>query len=157
MVIAERQCSRGAWPVVLLTVVLTMPRAAAAHAPVAYAGVESGTVAEPAPPNPWGYTFGDGALLYNPPANFCDYFNCIATFWNGVGYVVECGDSTFSLSGGRTGVCSSHSNFLRNLYGPPPSATPSPGPTPSPSPTPSVSCGVERWSVKTGTDPDANA
>src|SRR5207253_4046285 len=31
--------------------------------------------------------------------------------------------------------------------------TPSPSPTPSPTPTPN--CGVERWSVKTGTDSDS--
>jgi len=31
----------------------------------------------------------------------------------------------------------------------------SPSPIPTPSPTPTPNCGVERWSVKTGTDPDS--
>jgi hypothetical protein len=110
--------------------------------------------AEPAPPNPWGYNYDSGALIYNPPSNFCSYFACIASFWNGVGYVVQCLDGTFSLSGGRTGVCSSgHGGFYRNLYAPGVSPTPTPGPTAPPS----ASCGVERWSVKTGTDPDAGS
>ena len=33
----------------------------------------------------------------------------------------------------------------------------SPSPLPTPSPTPTPNCGVERWSVKTGTDPDATS
>jgi hypothetical protein len=109
--------------------------------------------AEPVPPNPWGYNFDAGSLISNPPSNFCDYFNCIATFWSGVGYVVQCVDGTFSLSGGRSGVCSGHGGFSRNLYAPSGSPTPTPGPTS----VPSVTCGEERWSVKTGTDPDAGS
>jgi hypothetical protein len=138
----------------VIVVALIMPSGAlAADAPGQPESVQSATNAEPAPPNPWGYTFDGGALIFSPPSNFCNYFNCIASFWNGVGYVVQCGDSTFSLSGGRTGVCSGHGAFFRNLYAP--SATPSPSPAPSPSA--NVSCGVERWSVKTGTDPNASA
>jgi hypothetical protein len=111
---------------------------------------------EPAPPNPWGYNFDSGALIYNPPSNFCSYFACIASFWNGIGYVVQCLDGTFSLSGGRTGVCSSgHGGFYRNLYAP--GASPTPTQTPGPTAPPSSACGVERWSVKTGTDPDAGS
>ncbi|MDT5122812.1 MAG: hypothetical protein QOC96_2294 [Acidobacteriota bacterium] len=37
------------------------------------------------------------------------------------------------------------------------SVTPTPTPTPSPTPTPTGGCGVERWSVKTGTDADTGA
>lgn len=122
----------------------TRPIAVQAQAPAA----------EPAPPNPWGYNFDGGALIYNPPSSFCSYFACIASFWNGVGYVVQCIDGTFSLSGGRTGVCSSgHGGFYRNLYAP----GASPTPTPAPTPPPSSACGVERWSVKTGTDSDAGS
>jgi hypothetical protein len=38
---------------------------------------------------------------------------------------------------------------------PSPVVQPAPTPTPNPSPTPSAACGVERWAVKTLTDPDA--
>lgn len=41
----------------------------------------------------------------------------------------------------------------RNSSAPPTTCGVSPSPSPSPTPTPD--CGVERWSVKTGTDPDA--
>jgi len=68
--------------------------------------------------NPWDYNFSCCHLIDNPPSNFCDYFNCIATFWNGQGYVVECSDTMYSLSGGRQGVCSHHGGFYRNLYAP---------------------------------------
>jgi hypothetical protein len=70
--------------------------------------------------NPWCYTFTAGKLIYNPPSNFCDYFNCLASFWEsddpGDGYVVECADSTFSQSGGERGACSSHGGVSRPLY-----------------------------------------
>ena len=82
--------------------------------------------AKPAPPattcgaaaNPWGYTFCGGSTISSPPWNFCSYFNCIASFWNGVGYVEQCVDTTFSKSGGRSGSCSSHGGNSRPLYGP---------------------------------------
>ena len=105
-----------------------------------------------APPNPWGYNFDGGTLIYYPPSNFCSYFSCISSFWNGVGYVVQCSDLMFSLSGGRSGVCSYHGGYYRTLY-----ASSSTVPSPSPTPSPTTSCGVERWPVKTGTDPDAGA
>ena len=38
---------------------------------------------------------------------------------------------------------------------PSPVIQPAPTPTPAPSPTPTAACGVERWAVKTLTDPDA--
>jgi len=68
--------------------------------------------------NPWSYNFTCCNPITSPPANFCSYFSCIASFWNGVGYVEECVDSTYSLSGGRSGVCSFHGGPLRQLYGP---------------------------------------
>jgi len=68
--------------------------------------------------NPWGYTFCGGSTISSPPSNFCSYFNCIASFWNGVGYVEQCVDATFSKSGGRSGSCSSHGGNSRPLYGP---------------------------------------
>jgi hypothetical protein len=68
--------------------------------------------------NPWCYTFTNtGKLIYDPNAAFCSYFNCISSFWNGSGYVVECNDGDYSKSGGKTGVCSgSHGGLKRNLY-----------------------------------------
>jgi len=113
--------------------------------------VRASVAAETAPSNPWGYNFDCCTLITNPPAGFCSYFPCIASFSSGTGYVVECGDGMYSLSGGKSGVCSTHGGFLRNLYDP----AGAPSPSPSPSASPAVSCGVERWSVKTGTDPEA--
>jgi hypothetical protein len=67
--------------------------------------------------NPWGYNFVPGNLITNPPAAFCPYFNCIASFWtNTNGYVVQCVDLTFSHSGGRQGQCSRHGGPYRPLY-----------------------------------------
>lgn len=70
--------------------------------------------------NPWCDNFSPGNLIYNPPSNFCDYFNCIASFWGsddpGDGYVVQCADSTYSQSGGERGACSSHGGVSRPLY-----------------------------------------
>jgi hypothetical protein len=69
-----------------------------------------------APPNPWNYNFSGGGTISSPPGNFCDYFNCIASFWTSTnGYVEECMDGTYSHSGGRSGSCSSHGGNLRSL------------------------------------------
>jgi hypothetical protein len=69
-----------------------------------------------APANPWGYDFCTGTLIFQPAGSFCSYYSCIASFWNGLGYVIQCGDLLFSLSGGRSGACSSHGGTLRPLY-----------------------------------------
>jgi hypothetical protein len=67
--------------------------------------------------NPWGYNFQPGNLIYSPPATFCDYFNCIKSFWESTnGYVDECIDGTYSHSGGRSGACSRHGGEMRPLY-----------------------------------------
>jgi hypothetical protein len=72
-----------------------------------------------APANPWGYNFCGGNTIYSPPSSFCSYFNCIKSFWNedipGDGYVVQCADGLFSLSGGESGACSSHGGEARPL------------------------------------------
>ena len=79
----------------------------------------------PAPPNPcpnapggnpWCYSFAPGSLIYSPPGNFCAYFACISSFWNGSGYVEECNDGDYSKSGGRSGSCSHHGGNMRPLY-----------------------------------------
>ena len=69
-----------------------------------------------APANPWGYDFEPGNAITAPPSNFCSYYNCIANFSNGKGYVEECKDSTYSKSGGVSGSCSGHSGNNRELY-----------------------------------------
>jgi len=71
-----------------------------------------------APSNPWNYNFCSGSLIKAPSSGFCSYFNCISSFAQGTGYVVQCVDGTFSKSGGHTGVCSQHGGFKRNLYSP---------------------------------------
>jgi hypothetical protein len=71
-----------------------------------------------APDNPWGYNFCGGAAITNPPSDFCVHFNCIKTFWNGKGYVIECRDNQYSKSGGISGSCSQHGGNNRKLYQP---------------------------------------
>lgn len=66
--------------------------------------------------NPWGYDFNPGNYIYNPPANFCSYFACITTFWNGHGYVDQCSDGDYSKSGGVSGACSHHGGESQPLY-----------------------------------------
>ena len=62
-----------------------------------------------APTNPYGLNLcGRGHLVYSPPAGVCSYFNCIANFPNGTGYMTECNDGTYSMSGGHQGACSYH-------------------------------------------------
>lgn len=68
--------------------------------------------------NPWGYNFcGRGSTISSPPSNFCTYFNCIATFWRGRGYAIQCRDGTYGKSGGISGSCSGHGGNSRALTG----------------------------------------
>lgn len=70
--------------------------------------------------NPWGYNFTPGNTIAYPPDGFCNYFACIASFYEpddpGDGYIVECSDATYSQSGGERGACSRHGGVLRALY-----------------------------------------
>jgi hypothetical protein len=69
------------------------------------------------PCNPWGYNFVKGNYIYTPQGAFCDYFNCIPSFWTSTnGYVMECQDARFSHSGGVSGSCSQHGGNWRPLY-----------------------------------------
>jgi hypothetical protein len=73
-----------------------------------------------APANPWGYNFcGRGSYIYSPAASVCAYFHCIDNFGNGVGYMVQCNDGMYSMSGGRRGACSYHGGEGRAVYGGP--------------------------------------
>ena len=68
--------------------------------------------------NPWGYDFTPGNFISSPPADFCTagYFSCIKSFWKGQGYVDECVDGMYSLSGGIRGACSQHGGESQPLY-----------------------------------------
>lgn len=70
--------------------------------------------------NPWCYNFNPGSLIYIPPSGFCNYFNCIPTFYGsddpGDGYIVQCVDGSFSQSGGESGACSYHGGVSRPMY-----------------------------------------
>ena len=66
---------------------------------------------------PWGYNFcGRGSYIYNPAAGVYSYFSCIANFTNGSGYMIECTDGTYSISGGRRSACSHHRGEVRPVY-----------------------------------------
>ncbi len=70
-----------------------------------------------APKNPYGYNFCHvGHTITSPHSGVCDYFNCIANFWNGRGYMVECVDATYSMSGGISGACSHHGGVRQTVY-----------------------------------------
>jgi hypothetical protein len=70
-----------------------------------------------APSNPYGYNFcGNGGYVTSPPSDICSYFSCIDNFWNGRGYMVECRDGTYSMSGGIRGACSYHRGEEQPVY-----------------------------------------
>jgi PASTA domain len=68
--------------------------------------------------NPWGYNFGCCKTISTPPSDFCSWFTCVATFYNGDGFVVQCDDLQYSNTGGSKTVCSSHEGFKRTLLDP---------------------------------------
>ncbi len=104
------------------------------HPPTSTQGNGGGVPGSGNSVNPWGYNFTPGVLIYSPPADFCNYFVCIPSFWTDTnGYVVECQDTLFSHSGGVSGACSSHGGEWRPLYAHPSgSAAPTPTNTPPP-------------------------
>lgn len=62
-----------------------------------------------APANPYRLNLcGRGHLVTSPPSEVCMYFDCIPAFDDGTGYMVQCDDGTYSMSGGRPGTCSHH-------------------------------------------------
>src|SRR6266496_4817662 len=102
------------------------PRPTATSAPVAPIPTPTRIPTQPPAPtqqptgvngNPWGYDFTPGTTITNPPADFCNYFTCVSTFWTATnGYVVECGNGDYSHSGGVRGACSRDGSVLRILY-----------------------------------------
>jgi phosphatidylserine/phosphatidylglycerophosphate/cardiolipin synthase-like enzyme len=70
-----------------------------------------------APANPFHLTLcAGGQLVTAPPSGVCGYFSCIGNFANGTGYMTECRDGEYSMSGGREGVCTDHGGAARPVY-----------------------------------------
>jgi hypothetical protein len=70
-----------------------------------------------APANPYGFNFcGRGGLVYNPPGAVCSYFDCVSGFWDGTGYLEECRDRSYSLTGGQPGSCAKSGGSRRTVY-----------------------------------------
>lgn len=67
------------------------------------APTEAGTQEAPRP-----LVTATSAPATSTPANFCTTHQCIASFDEGHGTVVQCADGEWSHSGGRPGVCSRH-------------------------------------------------
>jgi hypothetical protein len=44
----------------------------------------------------------------NSGGGFCSTHQCIPSFGEGTGYIVQCADGEWSHSGGRPGACSGH-------------------------------------------------
>lgn len=87
----------------------------ATHAATTQAAAQKSTCG--APKNPYGYNFcGNGGHITSPASGVCDYFNCIDNFWNGNGYMVECKDGDYSMSGGIRGACSDHHGVEQAVY-----------------------------------------
>lgn len=68
------------------------------------------------PANDDGYTFCNGSLVRHPAADVCDYFNCIENFWYGSGYMVECNDGRYSMTGGKNEACWDNGGVDRPVY-----------------------------------------
>lgn len=59
---------------------------------------------------------------------FCDTHECIPSFSEGTGSIVQCADGMWSHSGGRPGACSHHGGVRENAASTGPSAAASPEP-----------------------------
>jgi hypothetical protein len=56
-----------------------------------------------APENPWGYNLCDrGSPIYSPASNVCSYFQCAKQFDHGHGYMVQCADGEYAMTGGQS-------------------------------------------------------
>jgi hypothetical protein len=56
-----------------------------------------------------GFAVAAIALLHGPGGNdFCTTHVCVGSFDDGSGFVVQCGDGTWSHSGGTPDACSRH-------------------------------------------------
>lgn len=95
----------------------TVTGQAITSASIAPANASSSTSTCGAPSNPHGYNFCRvGTYVYSPATDVCQYFSCIANFDNGRGYMVECRDQTYSMSGGIEDACSDHDGVEQAVY-----------------------------------------
>ncbi len=72
-----------------------------------------------APANPWHFTDCSGGSAIHQsdlPSGVCGVFDCIPNFPNGKGYMDECKDGTYSMSGGIRGACSHHGGEMRQVH-----------------------------------------
>lgn len=70
-----------------------------------------------APANPYGYNFCErGHLIYDYASGTCSYFHCIDYFDEGRGYMVQCNDGQYSMSGGIEDACSYHEGVSQPVY-----------------------------------------
>ncbi|MFR9778129.1 hypothetical protein ACL02O_19005 [Micromonospora sp. MS34] len=69
-----------------------------------------------APPNPYGYNYCGGSLVYDPAPDVCDWFSCTANLWDGRGYLVQCEDDLVSRTGLPGGPCAGHGGTRRPVY-----------------------------------------
>ncbi|NYF57160.1 hypothetical protein [Micromonospora purpureochromogenes] len=69
-----------------------------------------------APANPYGYNYCGGSYIDDPAADVCDWFDCVDTFWNGKGYLVQCEDGLVSMTGVPGGPCADHGGTRRPGY-----------------------------------------
>jgi hypothetical protein len=87
----------------------TVSGQAISSASIAQSGGSNASSLCGAPANPYGYNLcGTGNEITTPSSDICAYFKCIDNFGNGNGYMVECNDGMYSMSGGIDGVCSDH-------------------------------------------------
>lgn len=49
----------------------------------------------------------------NPPKDFCDYVDCIPSFWSGTSFVVQCRDGVYAKTGSRSPSCAEHGGVGR--------------------------------------------
>ncbi|WP_028569252.1 hypothetical protein [Salinispora tropica] len=68
-----------------------------------------------APTNPLGYGFCAGDPIRKPVTEVCDWLDCVPGFWDGRGYLVQCGNGSVSLAGGSPRVCGQHDGVWRTF------------------------------------------
>ncbi|NGM16102.1 hypothetical protein ENC19_27465 [Verrucosispora sp. CWR15] len=67
------------------------------------------------PENPMGYDFCGGERVREPAREVCDHFDCVPGFWEGRGYLVQCGNGKVSLAGGSPRACGLHGGVRRTV------------------------------------------
>ena len=63
-------------------------------------------------------TYCGGSRIQAPAADVCSYLACVADFWQGEGHMIQCGDGTVGMVGGRTGTCPQSQGRKQPVYAP---------------------------------------